>query len=67
MTKYRIVKQKKKIFHNGYFYSIQKRTLGIFWREIGRTVYYEDAIRHLQSHKRFEELPKKEIVYTESL
>ena len=62
MTKYRIV---KKNLPNGYFYSIQRRTLWMFWREIGRSHYREDAIRHLQSHKRFEELPKKEIVYEE--
>lgn len=62
MTKYRIVKQKYK---KGYHYSVQRRVLGIFWREIGYAYNYDTAQDLLLGHKRFEELPKKEIVYEE--
>ena len=62
MTKYRIVKLKYK---KGFYYSVQRRVLGIFWREIDYTYNCDTAQTRLLGHKRFEELPKKEIVYEE--
>lgn len=62
MTKYRIVKQKYK---KGFYYSVQRRALGIFWIEIEYTFNYDDAQYFLLSHKKLQELPKKEIVYEE--